>query len=207
MYEIIRKEKIIAIVRAVSGDDILDVAEALADGGIKLMEITCNTPDTAKLIRKVSEKMQGRMHIGAGTVLSRELAEEVCAAGAKFILAPDVNPEVIEYCVQFDISVIPGAFTPTEILYAMRLGARMVKLFPAGVLGTGYIKQLQGPIDNLDIVAVGGVDEDNAGSFIKSGCSAVGIGSSLIRKEWIKKRDYQSLSSAAKRLRAKVDSA
>jgi len=204
VYQAVREEKIIAIVRGVSPTTVIEIAEALLSGGLRLMEITCNTPGAARMISDVSLAMDGRMLIGAGTVISAELARQVHQAGARYVVAPDVNPEVIRYCAEHDIAVIPGAATATEILTANRLGAHMVKIFPAGGLGIDYIQQLRGPIDAAEFVAVGGVTADNVGDFLRAGCVAAGLGGSLVRKDLVTDANWAGLAELARTVRAAV---
>ena len=150
------------------------------------------------------DAMGDRMQIGAGTVITRDLAEAVLDAGARYIIAPDVNPEVIAYCVQNDVPVIPGAATATEVLTAKRLGAKMVKIFPAGALGCAYIKQMRGPINDVPLVAVGGVTADNCVAFLEAGCAAVAAGSALIRNDLVRQEDWAGLSAFAGEWKKKV---
>lgn len=204
VYDQIRTEKIIAIVRGVDAETVVNVAEALYAGGLRLLEITCNTTGVMGIIQQVSQAMDGRMLVGAGTVITEDLARQVHRAGAKYVLAPDVNPEVIKYCLAHDIAVIPGATTATEVLTAYRLGAKIIKLFPAGALGVDYIEQLRGPINNIDLIAVGGVELSNMASFIKAGCIGVGLGNSLIRKDLVASNNWQGLTQLAKEFFGKL---
>lgn len=198
IYDMVRSEGVIAIVRGVGADVIVDIAEALYAGGIKFLEITCNTPGFGGMIELLCEEMGEKMVIGAGTVLTEELCVEAVGAGAKYVVAPDVNPDVVRFCVRDDIAVFPGAATATEVLKAARLGARMVKIFPAAAIGVDYIRQLRGPIDNVDFLAVGGVRLDNIADFMQAGCVGIGIGGSVIRKEIVEKRDWKTLTAEAK---------
>jgi 2-dehydro-3-deoxyphosphogluconate aldolase/(4S)-4-hydroxy-2-oxoglutarate aldolase len=197
-YGLVRAEKVIAIVRGVDKTDIADVGEALYEGGIRLMEVTCNTPGFAEMIGILCERTAGRMVIGAGTVITRRLCEEALGAGAKYIIAPDVNEEVIEYCVSKDVGVIPGGATATEILTAGRCGAKMVKIFPACAIGAEQIRLLRGPIDNLDFVAVGGVRLNNVDEFMAAGCIGIGIGGEVVNREIVEGRRYRQISQRAR---------
>ena len=123
IYNLIRKKRIIAIVRGYSPAQILNIANALSQGGIELLEVTCNTPDVANIIETLTKETTGKMTIGAGTVINKDLCRKVIAAGAKYIIAPDVNPEVINHCTENNTAVLPGAATPTEVLTAARAGA------------------------------------------------------------------------------------
>jgi 2-dehydro-3-deoxyphosphogluconate aldolase/(4S)-4-hydroxy-2-oxoglutarate aldolase len=208
VYEMIRREKIIAIarlgganrirVRGVEKNQIINIAEAILAGGIKMLEVTCNTDGVFEMIKLLCEKMGDRMCIGAGTVTTTQLAEKALKAGAKFIIAPDVNPDVIDYCVKRDVAVLPGAATATEILTAKRYGAKMVKIFPAKALGVDYIKALHGPIDDIDFVAVDGVRPENMAEFFAAGYISVGIGASVVRKELVEKGDWKAITEVAR---------
>jgi len=197
LYELIKLEKIIVIVRGIEADKIVDLAKAVYDGGIKFLEITCNTVGAAEMISQVSTAMNDKMVIGAGTVITKTLCREVLQAGAKYIIAPDVNPDVIDYCLSKDVAILPGAATATEILTAAKLGAKMVKIFPAAAIGVDYIKYLRGPIDNIDFIAVGGVRVNNMKDFAAAGCVGFGIGGSVVKKEWINNGNWGQVSKAA----------
>jgi 2-dehydro-3-deoxyphosphogluconate aldolase/(4S)-4-hydroxy-2-oxoglutarate aldolase len=215
VYETIRREKIIVIarpggarrsrVRGVKKDDIIGIAEAVLKAGITLFEVACNTDGVFEMIRLLNKKMSdpstssglNKMIIGAGTVITTDLCKKAIEAGAKYIIAPDVNPDVIDFCVKRDIAVLPGAATATEILTAKRYGAKMVKIFPAFAIGIDYIKALRDPIDDVAFVAVGGVRPENIKDFFAAGCIAIGIGSSVVRKEFVAKRDWKAITETA----------
>jgi 2-dehydro-3-deoxyphosphogluconate aldolase/(4S)-4-hydroxy-2-oxoglutarate aldolase len=197
VYEAVRRQKIIVILRGVDAGKIVDIANALYAGGIRLMEVTCNTPGVTEMIATLSRKLAGKMIIGAGTVITKNLCDGAVAAGAEYIVAPDVNPEVIKHALDKDIAVLPGAATATEVLTAARAGAQMAKIFPAAVLGPDYIRQLRGPIDNIDFVAVGGVRLNNIADFMAAGCAAVGIGTAALGKELIQESNWAQISRAA----------
>jgi 2-dehydro-3-deoxyphosphogluconate aldolase/(4S)-4-hydroxy-2-oxoglutarate aldolase len=199
VYETIRREKVIVIVRGIEKDRIINVAEAVLAAGVKMLEVTCNTEGVFEMLDMLNEKMADKMVIGAGTVITKDLCEKALNAGAKYIIAPDVNPEVVNHCVKHDIAVLPGAATATEILTAKRCGAKMVKIFPAAALGLDYIKQLRGPIDDVEFIAVGGVRPETITDFFAAGCVAVGIGESAVKKEFVEKGDWQALTETVNR--------
>ncbi|MBE0536037.1 MAG: bifunctional 4-hydroxy-2-oxoglutarate aldolase/2-dehydro-3-deoxy-phosphogluconate aldolase [Phycisphaerae bacterium] len=205
VYESARRHGVIAIVRGVAPDVIVEIAEALYSGGIRLLEVTCNTPGFADMIALLRDRTAGRMVIGAGTVITAALCEQALAAGAQYMVAPDVNPDVIRYCVVHNVAIFPGAQTATEILAAARLGARVVKIFPASAVGPGGIRQLRGPIDTVDFLAVGGVNLDNIGEYIAAGCIGIGIGGSVIRRDIVARRDWPALAAEAARYVAAVN--
>lgn len=193
-YDLVRAEKVIVIVRGLDKADIADVAEALYDGGVRLMEVTSNTPNFAEMIKILRQCMAGRMTIGAGTVITTQICERALDAGAEYMIAPDVNEQVIEYCINKDVGIIPGAATATEILTAGRCGAKMIKIFPACAVGPRQIKLLRGPIDNLDFVAVGGVRLNNIDDFLDAGCIGIGIGAEVVDPEIVQARRYQQIT-------------
>ncbi len=199
VYKLIREEKIIAIARGVKNSQIINLAEAILAGGIRMLEVTCNTEGVFEMIEMLRDKMGDRMCIGEGTVITTQLAQKSLEAGAEFIIAPDTNTEVIDYCVKNDVAILPGAATATEILAAKRHGAKMVKIFPASALGVNYIKALRGPIDDVDFVAVDGVRPENMAEFFAAGCVAVGVGASIVRKEFIEKGDWGAITETARK--------
>ncbi len=205
------KEKIIAIVRGVESEKCLKVAQALYDGGIRMMEITYNqkAPEswetTAKAIGAIAENFKGRMLVGAGTVTTPELVELTAKHGGLFIISPDTNEAVIRKTRELGLVSMPGAFTPTEVLQAHEAGADVVKLFPAGAMGTGYLKAICAPISHVKIMAVGGIHEKNAADFIAAGAVGVGVGGNLANREWIEKGEFHKITEAAAALVAAVN--
>lgn len=200
------EHKAIAIVRGAGVEDCIKVADALYEGGIRLMEITFNQKDpssfadTAKAISEIAKRYEGRMEIGAGTVTTPELVEIAANAGAKFIISPDTSVDVIKKTRELGLVSMPGAFTPTEVLAAHKAGADFVKLFPVGNLGSSYVKALCAPISHVKMLAVGGVNEDNVAEFLKAGCYGVGVGGNLANKKWIEAGEFDKISAAARKL-------
>ena len=172
------QEPVMGIIRGVDKDSLQGVLQAAYEGGLRFLEITLNTPD-ALLHIKQSVKLFPDFCIGAGTVLSAESTEQVIDAGAKFIVAPNLNEEVAEYCNKNKLAYFPGALTPTEIEKAWRLGATMVKVFPASQMGPDYIKLLKGPFEQIKLMAVGGVNPENIPDYFSAGASAVALGGSI----------------------------
>jgi len=180
LLEGIKKAKLVAIVRGVEPKDAASVAKALFEGGVRFMEVTMNSPSPADSIREMRFALQGLdAHVGAGTVSSLKRLEEAAGAGAEFIIAPDANSEVIRETKRLGLLSIPGFMTPTEAFRAQAAGADILKLFPCGSLGPGYLKDLKAVLD-APVMAVGGVDESNIASWLKLAC-AVGVGSSLYK--------------------------
>ncbi|MGA2092484.1 MAG: bifunctional 4-hydroxy-2-oxoglutarate aldolase/2-dehydro-3-deoxy-phosphogluconate aldolase [Sedimentisphaerales bacterium] len=206
VYKTIRQEKIIVIARGVEKGRIVNVAQAVLAAGAKMLEVTCNTEGVFEMLELLNKKIGNRMIIGAGTVTTVDLCKKALEAGAKYIIAPDVNPDVIDYCVKRDIAILPGAATATEILTAKRYGAKMVKIFPAAAIGVDYIKQLRGPIDDVDFVAVGGVRPETIAEFFAAGCVGIGIGESAVKKEFVEKGDWKAITETVKRYVQKAHS-
>jgi 2-dehydro-3-deoxyphosphogluconate aldolase/(4S)-4-hydroxy-2-oxoglutarate aldolase len=178
----ILKNKIVAIIRGAKPEDVAKIAEALYAGGIRLLEITLNSPKSLFVIEAVSGQMRDRMLIGAGTVLNADTARAAVAVGAKFIISPSTDLETIKMTKRYDVVSIPGAFTPSEILTAHTYGGDIIKVFPAR-LGADYIKDVRGPLSHIPLMPTGGVNLNNVAEFQKAGAVAFGIGSSLVNTQ------------------------
>jgi 2-dehydro-3-deoxyphosphogluconate aldolase / (4S)-4-hydroxy-2-oxoglutarate aldolase len=177
--EQILRYKIVAILRGCPPERVMDIVAALADGGVRLLEITLNSPGALDLIRRVGGTMGDRLLVGAGTVLTPAEAELAIDAGAKFILSPSLDVETIQVTKELGAVSIPGAFTATEILMAWRNGADIVKVFPASV-GASYLKDIRGPLPQIRLMPTGGVNLNNIREFRAAGAVAYGIGSALV---------------------------
>jgi len=198
IIEAIKENKIIAIVRGVEASTAIKIAETLYSGGIKLIEVTFNTPGAADMIAIIKKAMGGKMYVGSGTVLDSETAKTAIDSGAEFILSPSLDEGMISTCNRYGKVAIPGIATPTEAVKAMQLGADLIKLFPAAELGHHYLKSIKGPLDHIEIIAVGGINLDNAKIFIDAGAVALGIGSSLVDKKLVAVADFQTIEKRAK---------
>lgn len=202
----VEKEKIIAIVRGAEPQHCLNVARALYEGGIRLMEITYNQKDpaswqtTADTISAIAKEFEGRMLVGAGTVTTPELVELTARAGGRFIISPDCDPDVIRRTRELDMVSMPGALTPTEVMQAHHAGADFVKLFPIGNLGVAYAKAVMAPISHVKLMAVGGVNETNVADYLKAGMAGAGIGGNLANKKWIEEGRYDLITETARAL-------
>jgi 2-dehydro-3-deoxyphosphogluconate aldolase / (4S)-4-hydroxy-2-oxoglutarate aldolase len=175
---------IIAIIRGDYSHTQLDnITAALERGGVNLLEITLNSTDALKAIQALREAFSGRMAIGAGTIRSLEQAKQALAAGAEFLISPNLNPRVVEFAIEQDLLHLPGVLTPSEVQSALEAGARILKLFPADSLGIGYLKALKAPFDEVQFVPTGGVTPDNIGAFVQAGAYAVALGGGLVQPE------------------------
>jgi 2-dehydro-3-deoxyphosphogluconate aldolase / (4S)-4-hydroxy-2-oxoglutarate aldolase len=194
---LIRETGVIAIMRAQSPGQLTAAADAIKKGGVRVIEVTMTTPGALNVIAEAARRYGQEVLFGAGTVLDPETARSAILAGAGFIVAPTLKLEVIALCNRYGIPVMPGCFTPTEMLAAWEAGADMIKLFPAEVGGPGWIKALLAPLPQLQIVPVGGVDLNTAAAFIRNGAVALGVGSSLINQKLLDAGDMDELTRRA----------
>jgi len=188
---------IVAVMRAPSGEKLADVAEALLAGGVEAMEVTFTVPRADKVLEQVADRLGDRILLGAGTVLDPETARTAILAGAEFIVSPTVNPEVIRLCRRYSKPILPGAFTPTEVLAAWDAGADIVKVFPSDITGPTYLKLLHGPLPHVRLMPTGGVNLDTAADFLRAGACALGVGSALVEKKAIAAGDFNRIESLA----------
>lgn len=206
--ETVLSEKIVAIVRGVYGEDVLRLAEALKEGGIRLMEITFDQASdpmkTVEAIRLLERNFVGEILPGAGTVMTKEQVTMACEAGAKYIISPNVDEGVISATKELGLLSMPGAMTPTEIAAAYGMGADIVKLFPASALGVSYLRAVKAPLSHIPIMAVGGIDENNAGDFIRAGAAGIGAGGKLVNKALIQDGKFDLITETAKKLSESV---
>ena len=188
---------IVAVVRSPDSEQLVEVTRALADGGVRIVEITMSVPNALDVLRQVRQALGDRLLLGAGTVLDPETARAVLLAGAEFIVAPTINLEVIRLCRRYDKLVMPGAFTPTEILTAWEAGADVVKVFPADVVGPEFFKALRGPLPQIRLMPTGGVDLSTAAAFLKAGACCLGVGGQLVEPKAVAARDFDRIRALA----------
>jgi 2-dehydro-3-deoxyphosphogluconate aldolase/(4S)-4-hydroxy-2-oxoglutarate aldolase len=181
---------VVGILRGLSDSCVRPVAEAVREGGLTNLEITMNTPGAPVQIRLAAQVTQGAVNIGAGTVTSLELLNQAVTAGASFIVTPTIIPEVIERCVREGIPVFPGALSPHEIVRALALGARCVKVFPADLYGPAYLRQLKDCLPHVQLMPTGGVDVATLRVYVEAGADAFGVGTPLFRPDRIAREDW-----------------
>lgn len=189
---------VVAVIRAQSSEMLIDVVGALHAGGLTCVEVTMTTPDALDVIHKASKEFAGKCVIGVGTVLDSETARAAILAGAEYVVAPVLDLPTIALCKRYSKAVVPGAFTPTEILTAWQAGADVVKVFPATKLGPEFFKDVRGPLPQVRLTPTGGVSLDNTGDFIKAGAVCVGVGSAMVTKKAVAEKDYATLTANAK---------
>ena len=182
VIEKIREMRIIPVIRTESAEKAKLVVEALVKGGINILEITMTIPGAVELIAELDDKYKAATIIGAGTVLDQKTAQKCVEAGAKFVVSPILNAEIISFCNKSEIAVMPGALTPSEIYAARENGADLVKVFPASAAGgASYLKALKAVFPNIELIPTGGVTLENAVDYLKAGAFAVGIGGELTK--------------------------
>ncbi len=189
---------VVAVLRADSSAELLDVAGALREGGVVAIEVTMTTPGALKVIEEAAASMKDSI-IGVGTVLDPETARAAILAGAEYIVSPTLHLGVIEMAKRYGKVVMPGAFTPTEILTAWQAGADVVKVFPASVGGPSYFKDVRGPLPQVRLMPTGGVDLTTTGPFIKAGACAVGAGSAMVDKKAVSAGKFDVITETARK--------
>lgn len=193
--DLINKLPIIGIMRNISADVVDTVLQIYADSGLNQVEITMNTPNAATIIKNAVSKYRDTLYIGAGTVCTLNDLNTALNAGAKFIVTPIVNEEVITACVKHKVPIYPGAYTPTEIYKAWSLGAEMVKVFPASSLGPSYIRDVKATLNTIKLLPTGGINLQNMSSFEAAGADGFGIGSPLFDKAYIQAKNWEGLKN------------
>lgn len=200
MKNILEHNKICAIMRNVPLEKTLDYAEAVYNGGIRMFEVAMNSHDAVRQIEMMRRRFGDEAYVGAGTVITQARCEAARQAGAQFFLTPSATVGTMEFCRRYDIPLLPGVLTPTDVAVCLEYGYSIMKLFPAGDMPPSYIKSLKGPFDGTEYVAVGGVSVDNIGEFLAQGFIGVGIGSSLIPKEYVKNNEWEKASEHIRKI-------
>lgn len=189
---------VVAVIRAPHPDVLIPLTEALIAGGVLSIEITLSTPKAIHGIEMVADKFGDRAIVGVGTVIDAGTAADAIRAGSQFVVSPMTDARIIEAVIRQGKVMIPGAFTPTEIVNAWTLGGDVIKVFPSTALGPQYFKDILAPLPQLKLTPTGGVDLKNVGSWIKAGAVCVGVGSALVTKEAMANKDWDGITKAAK---------
>ena len=200
----LKAAKVIAILRRMPPGAVDAIADALVAAGIRAIEITFGSERTTEAIQSVQRRFGDRALIGAGTVMSTQQAEEAIGAGAEFLLSPHFDRKLVEYAQKKGVLFVPGVTTPTEIASALDAGCRILKLFPVGALGPGYLKDLKGPFRDVQFVPTGGIGKENAASYLKAGALALGMGGLLVAQSYVDRQDFEGLRGHAAEVLAAV---
>jgi len=202
--EQIEKNKVIVIVRGVEKEKLIPMCQAIYDGGLRIIECTYDASgkirdeEIAGNIKMLADHFEGKMLVGAGTVLTEKQVELTKKAGGKFIISPDTNSNIIKKTKEEELVSIPGALTPTEVTMANRTGADFVKIFHMDMMGVKYIKDLKAPLSHVKLLAVGGVTADNMTDYLDAGASGIGIGSGVVNKKLISENNFEEITKLAR---------
>jgi 2-dehydro-3-deoxyphosphogluconate aldolase/(4S)-4-hydroxy-2-oxoglutarate aldolase len=189
---------VVAVVRSADPGPLVEVVRALAVGGVTVAEVTLTVPGALGVIREAKKQLGDRVLLGAGTVLDPETARAALLAGAEFVVAPNLNLDVVRLCRRYDKLVMPGAFTPTEIVTAWEAGADVVKVFPADVVGPAFFKAMKGPLPHVKLMPTGGVDLTTAAEYLRAGAACLGIGGQLVDPKAVATGDFARITELAR---------
>ena len=203
----VERAGIVAVIRIKDPSRLRAVVDAIAEGGIRVLEVTMTVPGAVGLIRDLAPTLPDGFILGAGTVLDADTVAQVADAGARYVVSPVFRRAVIEACHARGLAAMPGCFTPTEILDAWDAGADIVKVFPATTLGPSYLKDVRAPLPQVKLMPTGGVTVENAGDWIRAGAVAVGVGTSLLDAKAIADGQFAVLRTNAERMIANVRAA
>lgn len=196
---------VVAIMRAKSSDQLLEAASAVLAGGVTAIEVTMTTPGALDVIQHATAEFGKNVLFGVGSVLDAETARAAILAGAQFVVCPTLRLETIEICRRYSVPIVPGAYTPTEILTAWEAGASAVKVFPASAGGPAYLKAIKGPLPQVSLSAVGGVTVDNAADFVRAGADFLGVGGELVSQKLLDASDFAQITERARAFRLQVE--
>jgi 2-dehydro-3-deoxyphosphogluconate aldolase/(4S)-4-hydroxy-2-oxoglutarate aldolase len=202
----LERSRLVAIMRHTEPSAAIRTVEALLDGGVCAVEVTFNSRGVLDMLRAIDDAFGQRVLLGAGTVLDLDAAEQALGAGARFIVSPHIDPSLVRTLAARGVPTIPGALTATEVVTAWQAGASVVKLFPAGSVGIGYLKDLRGPLNDVPLLPTGGVTLDNAADFVQAGAWGLGVGSALVDARVVAAGDFAELERRARGFAAAVAS-
>lgn len=203
-YDLVSKHPLLAILRNVPVEKTIDYAEAAVQGGAPFFEVALNSPNALEQITMLRTHFGDRCSVGAGTAITPDKCKAALDAGAQFLLTPGTPLSVFEYCAKNDVALLPGVLTPTDVATSLEFGFRTMKLFPAGSMPRKYIKDLKGPFDNTNYMAIGGVSPDNIREFFDAGYLSVGLASSLMPKAAVAANDWEACVAYVKDMVSRI---
>jgi 2-dehydro-3-deoxyphosphogluconate aldolase/(4S)-4-hydroxy-2-oxoglutarate aldolase len=189
---------VVAVLRGVEADQLIEITEALREGGVPAVEITADTPDVAGKLGEVTGSFGDEVVVGTGTVLDSETARTTLMAGAEFVVSPSLHEDVIETCNRYGAVTAPGVMTPTEAIRGYEAGADFVKVFPAKTVGPAHLGAMKGPLGQIPMMPTGGVGPDNAADYVEAGAFAVGAGGALVDYDAAERGDYEAITETAR---------
>jgi 2-dehydro-3-deoxyphosphogluconate aldolase / (4S)-4-hydroxy-2-oxoglutarate aldolase len=197
ILEILQRERVVVVIRGAEAATLGQELRALYEGGLRIFEVTVEAPGAINALTSVREQLPQDALLGAGTVLDAGTASLVVAAGAQFVVSPIILKEVCQVTRAHGVPCILGGSTPTEIHAAYRCGSEVVKVFPASTVGPGFLRELKGPLGFIPLYPTGGITLENARTFLDAGAVALGVGSALVKKEWVERGDWNALRREA----------
>lgn len=200
IYNLVSQNTILAILRNVPLEQTVDYAEAAVQGGVAFFEVALNSPHACQQISMLREHFGDRCTVGAGTAITVDKCKSAMDAGAQFLLTPGTPLDVFAYCAENGIALLPGVLTPADVATSLEFGYKTMKLFPAGSMPQNYIKDLKGPFDGTNYVAIGGVNPTNIGDFLRAGYIGVGLASALMPKDAVKANDWETCTAYVRKL-------
>jgi 2-dehydro-3-deoxyphosphogluconate aldolase/(4S)-4-hydroxy-2-oxoglutarate aldolase len=198
---------VVAVLRGVPADRLIEISEALRAGGVTAVEITADTPNVADLIDEVTASFDDEVIVGTGTVLDSETARTTLMAGAEFVVSPSLHEDVIETCNRYGAVSAPGVMTPTEAVRGYEAGADFVKVFPAKTVGPAHLGAMKGPLGQIPMMPTGGVSPNNAADYVDAGAFAVGAGGALVDYDAAERGDYEVITETAREFTQVVEEA
>lgn len=208
VFQQLRDSGVVAVLRGVDADTLIDITDALVAGGVSGIELTADTPGIADMVEELDASFgDEEIAVGVGTVLDSETARTVMLSGADFVVSPSLHEDVIDTCNRYGTLVAPGIMTPTEAITGYEAGADLLKVFPASSLGPGHLGSIKGPLGQIPLMPTGGVSPDNAADYIDAGAECVGAGSALVDYEAAARGEFEEITDTAKRFRAVIDDA
>ena len=199
---------VVAVMRGADADTAIEVASALADGGVTAFEITAENPDAMDLVAELSSSFdESEAIVGVGTVLDSETAQAAIGSGAAFVVGPTFDPGMVETCNRYGVPVAPGVLTPTEAVTAYEAGADIAKVFPASSMGPGHLSSIAGPLPQIPLMPTGGIDADNVADYIEAGAAVVGAGSALMDETAVAAGEFASITETAREFTRAVEEA
>ena len=197
VFQQLRESGVVAVLRGVDADTLIEITDALLAGGVTGIELTADTPGIADMVDELDGAFGDEIAIGVGTVLDSETARTVMLSGADFVVSPSLHEDVIDTCNRYGTLVAPGIMTPTEAITGYEAGADLLKVFPASTVGPGHLGAIKGPLDQIPLMPTGGVSPDNAGDYIEAGAECVGAGGALVDYEAAARGEFEVITENA----------
>lgn len=205
LEQIMQEHPVLGILRNIPLDKTIDYADAAIRGGVSFFEVALNSPCALQQIEMLRDKFGEQCLVGAGTAITPELCQQAIATGAQFLLTPGTPLDVLRYCRDHEIALLPGVLTPTDVAVSMEYGYHAMKLFPAGSMPLRYLKDLQGPFDKTQFMAIGGVNAENATDFLRAGYQSIGLASALMPKAAVAAGDWQTCENQVRKIVEQVN--